>query len=220
MTDRLGVVVLAAGAGSRMGGVAKCLVECEGVPLLHRLLQAIDALRPAQTILVLGHHADAISRAMQCWPHGAPPSVLRNWQPGESPASSLRLGLSTLLTMSAGVDTVMVLLADLPLMTAGDLSDARLAFDTRSRHQHILWPVHCNIPGHPVILDAAFARAWLSQKSAGLRVWAQQRPDDVALWHPGHDRCTTDLDTPADLARLAQRTGRAWTLPSLENTVR
>lgn len=213
MTNRLGVVVLAAGAGSRMGGVAKCLIECDGVPLLNSLLQAIDTLHPAQIVLVLGHHADTVSCAMQGWHQGIFLTVVRNPLPGESPASSLRLGLHALLEMPAAVHSVMVLLADQPLLTAEDLQDARREFDGRGGHSRIVWPVHCGTPGHPVVFDVALARAWLSQQTTGLRPWVQQRPGEVSTWHPGHARCTTDIDTPTDLARLAQETGNVWTLP-------
>lgn len=213
MTDGLGVVVLAAGAGSRMGDIPKSLVEVDGVPVLYRLLQSVSALRPAATVLVLGHHAEAISRVMQGWQQDILPTVVRNPLPGQSPASSLRLGLHALLERCSAARSVMVLLADQPLLTAEDLQDARQAFVARSGDSRIVWPVHCGTPGHPVVLDVSLARAWLSQPTTGLRAWAQQRPGEVATWQPGHARCTTDLDTPADLAQMAAETGNAWTLP-------
>lgn len=214
MTNRWGVVVLAAGAGSRMGGVAKCLIECDGVPVLQKLLQSIHALHPAQTVLVLGHHAHAISRALERWPERDALWAVRNDAPGESPASSLRLGLDAMLAGPMAVDCVMVLLADQPLLTADDLQQARRIFATRSQQQRIVWPVHAGVPGHPVMLDVPFARTWLLQKEIGLRNWSSQQPAKVALWNPGHDHYTTDLDTPSDLTSIARRTGKNWTLPA------
>jgi molybdenum cofactor cytidylyltransferase len=61
----LAVVVLAAGAGSRLGGVAKCLITVDGETLLQRLLHAVQTLAPVQTVLVLGHHAQTIQTAMR-----------------------------------------------------------------------------------------------------------------------------------------------------------
>lgn len=214
MTRQLSVVLLAAGAGNRMGGVPKCLIERDGVPLLRSLLQSVSDLRPAHTVLVLGHHADAIGHALQTWPPNVRPTVVRNPLPGESPASSLRLGLRTLLESSAAPHCAMVLLADMPLLTTDDLHGALCAFAARTAHQRILWPVHGKDLGHPVLLEVGLAREWLAQHELGLRAWAQQNAAQVATWHPGHARCTTDMDTPEDLARLAQIHGGTWTLPA------
>lgn len=213
MTGRLGAVVLAAGAGSRMGGVAKCLIERDGVALLASLLRSVRTLPAARTVLVLGHHAHTIDQALQHWPPDQLPTVVRNPHPGDSPASSLRLGLHTLLQAPELLDCVMVLLADMPLLTTGDLQDALRAFDARTAHQKILWPVHGEALGHPVLLEIGLAREWLLQQERGLRAWAQQDAAQVLTWHPGHARCTTDVDTPDDLARLAQKHGGQWTLP-------
>ncbi|MFT7401673.1 MAG: molybdenum cofactor cytidylyltransferase, partial [Hydrogenophaga sp.] len=93
----LAVVVLAAGAGSRMGGLAKCLITVDGETMLQRLLHAVRALAPMQTVLVLGHHAEAIQRTLRETPAPLPLTWVHNPDPGDNPASSLRLGLSALM---------------------------------------------------------------------------------------------------------------------------
>lgn len=206
----LAVLVLAAGAGSRLGGVAKCLITVDGDTLLQRLLHAVHSLAPAQTVLVLGHHAQAIHTALRETPAPLPLTVVHNPEPGDSPASSLRLGLRAL---KLEVNTVMVLLADQPLLAANDLQRALQAFESRSPRQRIGWPVHGGEPGHPVWMQADLAREWLAQSQTGLRPWAMQRPEQVALWHTDSPHYTRDLDTPDDLARLARDTGKTWALP-------
>ena len=42
---KTGFVILAAGAGRRMGGIAKCLLELDGRTLLERLLAHVQPLR-------------------------------------------------------------------------------------------------------------------------------------------------------------------------------
>ena len=197
-----------------MGGVAKCLIEVDGVPLLAHLLHCTAAQHPTATVLVLGHHAPAIRSAVQSWLLAAPPTLVFNAEPGEHPASSLRLGLRALLALPQQPDAVMVLLADQPLLNDSDLQDARRRFEARTAPQRILWPVHGDVPGHPVVLEAGLARAWLAHQGAGLRAWAQRTPTQVATWSPGHARHTTDLDTLEDLARLARETEKMWTLPA------
>jgi molybdenum cofactor cytidylyltransferase len=206
----LGAVVLAAGAGSRMGGVAKCLITVAGDTLLQRLLSAVQSLAPAQTVLVLGHHAAAIRTALRETPAPLPLTLVDNPEPGDSPASSLRLGLHAL---RPEVDTVMLLLADQPLLGASDLQRALQAFEERLPGQRIGWPEHDSEPGHPVLLQADLAREWLAQDRAGLRPWALQNPQRVAVWKPDNSHHTRDLDTAEDLARLAHDTGQVWALP-------
>jgi len=206
----LGAVVLAAGAGSRMGGVAKCLITVDGETLLQRLLRSVHRLGPLQTVLVLGHHAESIQTALRKMPPALPLTLVHNPAPGDSPSSSLRLGLHALMPE---VDTVMVLLADQPLLGASDLQRALQFFEGRSTAQRIGWPVHASEPGHPVLLQADLAREWLAQDQAGLRPWALQRPQQVAVWAPGNTHHTRDLDTPEALARLSLDTGQAWALP-------
>jgi len=206
----LGAVVLAAGAGSRMGGVAKCLIKVDGETLLQRLLLTIHSLTTVQTVLVLGHHAEAIRTALLETPSPLPLTLVHNSEPGNSPASSLRLGLHAL---KPEVDMVILLLADQPLLDANDLQRALQAFEDRTPAQRIGWPEHGGEPGHPVLLQADLALDWLAQDRAGLRPWALQKPQQVAVWAPGNRHHTQDLDTPQDLTRLAHDTGRHWMLP-------
>lgn len=206
----LGVVVLAAGAGSRLGGLAKCLITVDGDTLLQRLLHAVRSLAPLQTVLVLGHHAPAIHAALRETPAPLPLTLVHNPEPGDNPASSLRLGLPAL---QPEVDTVMVLLADQPLLGASDLQRALRAFEARSAAQRIGWPEHGGEPGHPVLLQTDLAHEWLAQSQAGLRPWALQKPQQVAIWTPGNPHHTRDLDTPEDLAQLIHDTGQHWALP-------
>ena len=193
-----------------MGGVAKCLITVDGETLLQRLLRSVHSLAPLQTVLVLGHHMETIQTALRETPPALTISLVHNPEPGDSPSSSLRLGLQALMPE---VDTVMLLLADQPLMGANDLQRALLAFERRTPEQRIGWPEHANVPGHPLLLQADLASEWLSQDRAGLRPWALQRPQQVAVWEPDNTHHTRDLDNPEALARLSQDTGLVWTLP-------
>jgi len=55
------VVILAAGQGTRMrSGLPKVLQPLAGRPLLEHVLDTVDALNPAQTVVVYGHGGDAV----------------------------------------------------------------------------------------------------------------------------------------------------------------
>jgi bifunctional UDP-N-acetylglucosamine pyrophosphorylase/glucosamine-1-phosphate N-acetyltransferase len=60
----LGVVMLAAGLGTRMRSArAKVLHEIAGRPMLYHPLRAVAALGPARVALVVGHQAEAVEAA-------------------------------------------------------------------------------------------------------------------------------------------------------------
>ena len=59
------IVILAAGKGTRMKSAApKVLHAAGGLPLIEHVLRAADALRPATTVLVIGHLADRVKTAL------------------------------------------------------------------------------------------------------------------------------------------------------------
>ena len=96
----LGAVVMAAGAGRRMGGRPKCLLQRDGVSLLARTVQALVAAGVREVAVVLGHHAarvnvelDAIEAAL---PRGVRLHHALNPSPDDGPGSSLRCGLAAL----------------------------------------------------------------------------------------------------------------------------
>jgi len=110
----VGAVLLAAGAGSRLGGRPKALLELGGVPLVMRQLVALSGAGVDEVVLVLGHHADSIEAAVSHFPI----SIVRNPKPDDGQASSVRIGLQAL---SPRLDAVMVTLADQPLIDAQDI---------------------------------------------------------------------------------------------------
>ena len=62
--DRLAVVVLAAGQGTRMRSArAKVLHEIAGRPLLLHVLHAVAPLGAERTVVVVGHQADSVREA-------------------------------------------------------------------------------------------------------------------------------------------------------------
>jgi molybdenum cofactor cytidylyltransferase len=113
MTDDLAVLLLAAGAGRRFGGI-KQLALIDGEPLLLRACALADTVAPDAVHVVLGAHAEAIADRL-------PASVRVVRHPGwaEGLGSSLAAGIAAL---DAGPAAVLVLLADQVALTAAGLS--------------------------------------------------------------------------------------------------
>ena len=201
---RTGVLILAAGAGRRMGGRAKCLLEVQGHSLLERLVRSVRSLELHTPVLVLGHHAAEIQAHVAQWPAHLTPRRVVNPAPEDDPASSLHLGLSAL---DSDVQAVMVLLADQPLINAADIGAVLQAFQHRPPGCQVLMPMVNGVPGHPVIFDAAVRADLLAAPGTGLRQWRATHPEATLPWVVDNPHHTRDLDTPDDVDALARDTG-------------
>jgi choline kinase len=65
---RVGAILLAAGEGKRMGGVAKPLITLQGVPLINRQLIALSGAGVDEVVVVTGHAREAIEAQVQSFP--------------------------------------------------------------------------------------------------------------------------------------------------------
>lgn len=211
---KTGFVILAAGAGRRMGGVAKCLLELEGRSLLERLLTHLQPLRGKarhDLVLVLGHHAEDIQAHVARLPEQLAPLCVINPRPEDDTASSLRAGLRAL---AHDVKQVVVLLADQPMVDGADVQAALDAFKARAPGIRVQVPMVHGQPGHPVIFDAQVRAALIGTPlQPSLRQWRAAHPDAVRLWVVENPHYTRDLDTPADLDALVKETRWSWRWP-------
>lgn len=201
---RIGVLILAAGAGRRMGGRAKCLLEVQGQSLLERLVRAVRRLGLHAPMLVLGHHATEIQAHLAQWPAHLTPRQVVNSAPEDDPASSLHQGLRAL---DDDVQAIMVLLADQALIDAADIGAVLNAFQRRPPGCRVLMPMVNGVPGHPVVFDASVRADLLAAPGTSLRQWRTAHPQTTLPWVVDNPHYTRDLDTPDDLDALARDTG-------------
>lgn len=210
---RTGIVILAAGAGRRMGGVAKCLLEINGSSLLERLLRQLQPLRgPSRhdLVLVLGHHAADIQAHLAQLPDEIAPLCVINPRPEEDTTTSLRAGLRAL---APAVNQVVVLLADQPLIDRADVEAALQAFAARAPGCRVQVPMVHGQPGHPVVFDAQVRTDLLAPEQPSLRQWRAAHPQAVCLWAVDNPHYTRDLDTRDDLITLARESRWIWRWP-------
>lgn len=135
-------LLLAAGAGSRMGTPKALLVDPDGTPRLHRSVAALREGGCTEVYVVLGARSEATRAVLGDLGVAV---VAEDWEQGMS--ASLRAGLDALA--ATGADAALVSLVDLPdvgarvverLLAAGSGPGAlaRATYDGR--------------PGHPVLL--------------------------------------------------------------------
>lgn len=204
----VGAVLLAAGAGSRMGLRPKSLLELGGVPLIRRQLIALSGAGVDEVVVVLGHYADRIEEAVRDFPV----TVVRNAAPDDGQNSSLRMGLEAL---SIKLDAVVVVLADQPLINSQDISDLIGAYKKRPQGTQVVQPTVNGLPGNPVMFTAEVRDQILSgEANVGCKQWQAQHPEQVHRWVTDVSRYRTDVDTPEDIDALAERTGHRLRWPA------
>ena len=193
--ERVGVVLLAAGRGSRFGDEApKTLARLGRRPLVTHAVAAatMSGLRPV--VVVVGCQAADVAAAA-----GALAEVVENpdWESGMS--TSLRAGLATLIA-DPTVTAVAVALADQPRIGAD--AYRRLAAAHREGAQ-LAVATYGGRRGHPVLIGRAhFDDAMHMTGDEGARsLLAAHDVVEVPCDGTGD---ATDVDTPADLAALEE----------------
>jgi len=208
----VGAVLLAAGAGARMGGRPKALLELGGVPLVLRQLIALSGAGVDEVAVVLGHHGDAVEAAVRPFPI----TLVRNLSPDDGQVSSVRLGLGAL---SPRLDAVIVALADQPLIDAQDVVALISGFRKRGDASMVVPRVRRadgeTVPGNPVMFDARLREEWLAGSAdVACRAWRERNPGRVQWLDTDNQRYSVDIDTPEDLERFAASTGHRLVWPA------
>lgn len=195
---RFGVVILAAGASTRMG-TPKQLIEFEGRPLLLRAVEAALASSAWPVVVVLGAHTEKIRPLLA----RLPVLIAENPAWSEGMASSIRAGITTVSQFSRALDGALVALCDQPAFSAETIATLLAAqhitgrsivaarYNRRNAAPAFFLREH--FPALTALTGEAGARELLNGDAN--RVAAVDLPA-LAL----------DLDTPADVAAA---TGRA-----------
>lgn len=185
------ILILAAGASSRMGGRDKLMEDIAGEPLITRMAKAALATGHPVTIALPLDRPEREGALAGLDLHRVPVPKAR-----EGMSESLKAGVFAL----PGAGPVLMMLADLPELQTDDLR-AVLAAAAEAPDMILRGATEDGRPGHPVLLPG-----WLRPEILGLsgdegaRTLIRRHRDRVRLVPlPGH-RALTDLDTPEDWA--------------------
>ncbi|MDH6249854.1 molybdenum cofactor cytidylyltransferase [Polynucleobacter sphagniphilus] len=207
---RVGAILLAAGQGSRMGGVPKALIELQGVPLINRQLIALSGAGVDEVVVVTGYHHDLVEPLVEQFPV----RIARNLNPETGQASSVRLGLEAL---GANFDAVIMALCDQPLINAVDIAQLIAAFKKRKSGEIILPMVDGN-RGNPIVIGRiALDQMLESGTNMVCRKFMDQHPEMVELFHSDNEHFTMDVDSLEDLEKFEEKTGWHLQLPNLSD---
>lgn len=136
-------MVLAAGASRRMG-TPKQLLRIGGETLLERTLNNVRASDVGEIVLVLGHAAESVEKAITA----EQIRVVHNPDYQQGMGTSLRIGLAA---VSADASAALIVLADQPFVRPETLNEL-IACHHESKPQIII-PMYQGFRGNPVLLD-------------------------------------------------------------------
>ncbi len=141
--SQIAAIILAAGQSRRMGKSNKLLSQLDGKSFIQHVTGAAIAAELAQVVVVTGHEASLIQSELT----GLPVTFAHNNQFEDGLASSLRTGINA---VGNHIDAVLVLLADMPLITAKTLRAIAGEFQLEHKDR-IIVPYHQNQRGNPVL---------------------------------------------------------------------
>ncbi len=184
-------LVLAAGAGSRLGG-PKALLRFGKESALERIAR-LSVSSGATPAVVTGAYRDAVAR--EATRLGLREANNPDWELGRT--SSIRRGWE-----EVGEVDVLVWPVDVPLVRA---ETVRAVLQMRSAKAVV--PVHASIRGHPVYLGAALRPAVLALgPDEPLHVVTRREAVTVPVDDPG---VLVDIDTPAQYEAAVRSLGVA-----------
>lgn len=232
-TAPMAAAILAAGLGSRMGGVPKAAILVGGQAVLHWQAAALREAGIDRITVVTGSYPREMKQLTDGCGVQQLPLPPRAGQTSPAAAGDLvasqRAALRHHLAHCAGHD-LLLLLGDLPLLRAPHIHGLVRAWATRSPATHALVPVVAGVRGHPVLLSAAAVQAIVASPDtcrnadagadvdvdadadpkAGVRCWMRRNPGAVRFLPQTDPAYTQDVDTLGDLARI----GLPWRLPA------
>jgi len=184
------ILILAAGLSSRMRGADKLTKPFKGTTLLTRIAaEALDS--QADEVIAVLPRGHAKRRA--CLPVGVKLAEV------EDEAPSLSRSLAVGIAAAAPKADVMVVLADMPDVTAAHIDTLIKAAQTHTTSTIFRLADAQGNPGHPVLFRAHHRAALSTLKGdQGAKELIRQHQSDVHLVPSNDNAARVDLDTPED----------------------
>ena len=198
---RLAVLLLAAGEGSRLGGLPKALLRKEGESLLSRFLHAIQKLNPVETSVVTGFYADAVEAEINLIRQKTNNSIaiVKNPNPEKGQSSSVRIGLESL---TSDFDLLLVALCDQPNIGVSEIDALLGQFNQTGFNKEIVLPMVNASRGNPVLFSKKVVEEILATPGMVCRPFMDSHPELVKVFETNNQAYLLDADTQADIQKL------------------
>lgn len=188
MTERLAILVLAAGLSSRMGARNKLLLPLDGKPLVWHTAGNATAAGLGPVFVVTGHQGSAVQAALDDFAV----RFIDNPNFAQGMSTSLRAGLAAL---PREVEACLIMLGDMPLIDSGIIRT--IAEEGRENPAaSAIVPVMNGVWAHPVLLRRSlFTDVMMLEGDTGARKILKSR-SDVHCIAIDDAAILADADTP------------------------
>ena len=107
--------------------------------------------------------------------------------------------------LAKATDAVMMCLGDMALLEPGDYAELVSAYVEKT-DRSIVIPYYGGQRGNPILFASSYVHdVAVGERHIGCKKLANEYPNDVFRHGVAHDRYVTDMDTPADYARVLER---------------
>ena len=199
--QRLAIVLLAAGEGSRMGSVPKALLHKDGKTLLERFCTAVKPLHPVEFLVITGFHAAPIEQELDRLAKLLDLSItiVHNQNASNGQASSIRLALESL---GKSFDVVAMCLSDQPQIGVEELVALLNQFVDRELHQDVVMPMVGGQRGNPALFSKKAVDEMLHIPGMVCRSYMDKNPNRIKIFNSDNEAYILDVDTDADIQKL------------------
>jgi molybdenum cofactor cytidylyltransferase len=181
-----------------MPGRHKLLLPLGAKPVIRHTVERLLAAGPLEVVVVTGFQSREIGATLADLPVTVQPNP--RYLEGQMTSAAVGAGALTRAT-----DAVMMCLGDMAVLEPGDYVELVKVY-TDQTDRSIVIPYFGEHRGNPILFASSFIHEVASgERHIGCKKLANEYPDDVHRYQAGHDRYTTDLDTPEDYARVLER---------------
>ena len=197
--SNIAAIILAAGLSSRFesgSNETKLVALLSGKPLVRHVAEAALASRARPVLVITGHAAAQVKNALT----DLSLSFVFNPDYRTGLASSLKAGIAALPETAAGA---LVLLADMPCISAGLMDCLIEAFEASPRAPFAVVPVHAGLRGNPALIGKKlFDSIKRLEGDRGARALLEAAGKDVLEWCVDDEASQIDIDSIEALRKL------------------
>ena len=186
----MGVLILAAGAASRMNG-AKMLMSFGSTSILGHILDEVQAIKPDHICLVTGYYHKEILESVDT----SGLFVVHNEDWSEGMAASISRGIQEMIKKYPALSSVMIVVSDQPHLNRTVLNEM-FAAQTQTK-KGIIAAQYGKITGTPVLFAKKYFNALMALTGdTGAKPILQKHTTDLATVE--FSLGAIDIDTPED----------------------
>lgn len=194
-TPPIAILLLAAGASSRMGTI-KQLLPWKGTVLINHMVKVASSSIASEVVVVLGANAGEISQVLDRKPDV---NIIENKSWTSGLGKSISSGMEFLMEKQPGISAVLVMLCDQPLIETGYLD--RMINSFHDGKGKIIATAYGRHNGVPALFSSYFFQELLSLKNDfGARELLKNHEGDIYGLSAGNS--LLDIDTRQDYESL------------------